>query len=64
MDNGRIMKELKELQDGVKKVSPLFHFYLLDDNSTIQLLVIDRLPIELNKWRKFENFNDQKLTRF
>ena len=64
MDNGRIMKELKELQDGVKKVSPLFHFYLLEDNSTIQLLVIDRLPIELNKRRKFENFNDQKLTRF
>ena len=23
MDNGRIMKELKELQDGVKKVSAL-----------------------------------------
>lgn len=64
MDNGRIMKELKELQDGVKKVSPLFHFYLLEDNSTIRLLVIDSVLIKLSKRRKFENFNDQKLTRF
>ena len=35
MDNGRIMKELKELQDGVKKVS------LIDTNSLQIIIDVD-----------------------
>ena len=35
MDNGRIMKELKELQDGVKKVS------LIDTNSLQIIIEVD-----------------------
>ena len=49
MDNGRIMKELKELQDGVKKVS------VAPKNKIAKL--------EVNQKIKISNFCSQKLIK-